>query len=497
MAPATWNGFTRLTGLTVSASLRANSAPPQDSLQWSDAGDKAERSLAERKLERPFHFIIVLWGRHYTNYFLEYCVPSLLAPGNLPALNTVPRSKIVIATRPEDWAEIQSSNIFRSLERYVDPVYIEIPPCPKDKSGCEHMGVGHKAACKIAHDEKAYAAILTPDCMLSDGIIRNLQKHAQNGVQLVWVAALRFGEEPFLGHLKGMGLIPDGSRRDSGAPLVISGRDMVFAGVNGMHSETLSYEWEASYFASIPSAVWWRVPGENGIVVHSLSWAPMLLDFAAVRTHDTSALENWTIDGDYAFKNLGPAPKVHVVQDSDEMFLCSWGPLADRAFDLKPRFNYRFNLVNNLLKGHGLRSAFYGPFFDPLKRQFFFLPVYWHVDPLNKRWHRVERKAQKVLYIHIGKSSVLNARILDRGAAIVFGLWVKVLRSLSPLSRVVHILRTCWQHREIVATRAAETLSGDKRAWTRVIWRARQAGIYITTGQFIDEKVVTKKAVKD
>ena len=356
-------------------------------------------------LDRPFHFIVVLWGRHFTNCFLEYCVPSLLSPGNLPALSTRQRSKILIATTPQDWADIQSSNIFRSLKRYVDPVYLEISPCPKDKSGCQHMGVGHTIACKIAYDAKAYAAILTPDCMLSDGTIRNLQKHAERGVQLVWVAALRFGEEPFLGHLKAMRLIPDGSRRDSGSPLVISGREMVRAGVNGMHSETLTYEWEAPYFHSVPSAVWWEVPGESGIVLHSLSWAPLLLDFAAVRAHDTSTLENWTIDGDYAFKNLGTAAKVHVVQDSDEMFLCSWGPLADRAFDLKPRFNHRFNWVNSLLKGRELNAAFYGPYFDPLKRQFFFLPVHWHANELNEKCRQVERKAQKILSIYLGGSS--------------------------------------------------------------------------------------------
>lgn len=248
----------------VATSVRVNSAyrpKPQRRLQ--DARESNGWSLPTRMLDRPFHFIVVLWGRHFTNCFLEYCVPSLLSPGNLPALSTRQRSKILIATTPQDWADIQSSNIFRSLKRYVDPVYLEIPPCPKDKSGCQHMGVGHKIACKIAYDAKAYAAIPTPDCMLSDGTIRNLQKHAERGIQLVWVAALRFGEEPFLGHLKAMRLIPDGNRRDSGSPLVISGREMVRAGVNGMHSETLTYEWEAPYFHSVPSAVWWEVPGEK------------------------------------------------------------------------------------------------------------------------------------------------------------------------------------------------------------------------------------------
>src|SRR5580704_9946579 len=39
-------------------------------------------------LDRPFYFIVVLWGERFREYFLEYCAPSLLSPGNLPALST-------------------------------------------------------------------------------------------------------------------------------------------------------------------------------------------------------------------------------------------------------------------------------------------------------------------------------------------------------------------------------------------------------------------------
>ena len=290
-------------------------------------------------LDRPFHFITVVWGKEYSKCFLEYCVASFLSPGNLPALATRQRSKFIIATLPADWEYMSATPIFRRLSEFVELVFIEIPPCPKGKSGCEHMGVGHKAACQLAYQEKAYAVIFTPDCMISDGTVRQLQHHAARGIELVWVPALRFAEEPFLGHLRSWGLIPDEDRRETCTPLIISGAEMVRAAINGLHTETISYEWDASYFPSLPSAVWWRVPGENGMLVYTLSWAPFLLDFAAVKSHDTTTLENWTIDGDYAFKNLGPTPKIYAVQDSDEMFYSSWAPLADRAIDLKPRIH--------------------------------------------------------------------------------------------------------------------------------------------------------------
>ena len=60
-----------------------------------------------------------------------------------------------------------------------------------------------------------------------------------------------------------------------------------------MHSETKIYEWDAPYFHPMPAAVWWRVPDEDGIVVHSFSWAPLLFDFSAVPNRDTSTFDEW------------------------------------------------------------------------------------------------------------------------------------------------------------------------------------------------------------
>jgi hypothetical protein len=361
-----------------------------------------ENQMGQCSIERPFHFITVLWGKPYAESFLEYCVASLLAPGNLPALQTQQQSKFLIATLPSDWEYMNATPIFDKLREYVDPVLVEIPPCPKGRSACEHMGLGHKAACEQAYREKAYAVILTPDCMISDGTVRHLQEHAARGIELVWVPALRFAEESFLGLLRAWKVMLDEERRQTANALIISGADMVRAAINGLHTETLSYEWDASYLSQLPSAIWWRVAGENGILIYSLSWAPFLLDFAAMKSHDTTALENWTIDGDYVFKNLGPSPKIHIVQDSDEMFCSSWGPLGDRAFDLKPRYVSRLNLINFLCKVEAFRSAFYSSVFDPLKRRMFFHPLRWHANPINSRWRQVERRSERILHFSLG-----------------------------------------------------------------------------------------------
>jgi hypothetical protein len=351
-------------------------------------------------LDKTFHFIVVVWGERFRNYFLDYCLPSLLSPGNIPAISTAPRSKFLIATRPNDWAAIKAAPSFQLLERFADPIYLEIPEQPPGRSGCEHMNEGHKLACEIAYRNRGLAMILTPDCMLSDGSITRLQELAIQGVEVVLAAALRFGEEPFLGHLHAGGLL-----NGKGGPLVISGRQMASAAVRGFHPETLSYEWDSPYLIDNPPAAWWSVPEDEGIVLHCLSWAPLLLDYGAVQKHDTTMLDTWTIDGDYIFKNVGPKAKIHVVRDSDEIFLASWAKMDENAWVFRKRKFLKGPLgshVQKLMRGAQFRTSFFTPTFDPLKRKIFFEPVRWHGRPISQRWYKKEQQAAATLQRWLG-----------------------------------------------------------------------------------------------
>ncbi len=424
----------------------------------------AETSSSSAVLNRAIYFIVVLWGERFRTYFLDFCLASLLAPGNLPALRTSPRSKFLIATRPEDWHAISRTAIFRLLERYADPVFIEIPPCPPGRSGCQHMGVGHRAACDMAHRDQAYAAVLTPDCMLSDGSIARLQELARSGVELVLTAALRFGEEPFLAHLREMGALADVDRGATGTPLVISGRQMVYAAINGFHSETLAYEWDAPGLMAISPAAWWRVPGEDGIVLHSLSWAPLLIDYAAIGEHDTSTFDQWTLDGDYLFNNSGSIRKMHVVQDSDELFLASWGPLAERPVK-KTRFP-----LERWLAGHFFQRSFNSGFFDPLKRKLFFRPVRWHSRPLNARWTEVEDRAMAELRRWVTPPAETRTDGPERRAAVPQQL-IAEAKAL-PLS-ILRSLAFVWMFRHRIGLYTKLLLRGDREAMGRIVWFAR------------------------
>jgi hypothetical protein len=339
----------------------------------------------------------------------------------------------------------------------------------------------------MAYREKALALVLTPDCMVSDGSIERLQQLAHEGVQLVVAAALRFGQEPFFQNLKAQGVWAEADTRKPCRPLSISGRQMSYAAVNGFHPETLSYEWEAPYMADIIPAAWWRVPGEDGIVLHCLSWAPMLLDYAAVPDHDTSALEGWTIDGDYLFKNMGRSAKMHVVQDSDEIFLASWGPMSDGAhvFRKHPFLQGPIGRrVQRFVRGKQFRTSFYSSIFDPLKREIFFLPVRWHSRPLNVKWRTVERRTQRTLRNWIappgpGGVSIAPTNFQERLVMPVWGL-IQYLLTLPLRRKWILLLMMRALHLVIRALR------GDRAAARSLSWHVRRK-ISIAIGRSFDE----------
>jgi hypothetical protein len=335
------------------------------------------------------------------------------------------------------------------------------------------MGVGHRLISAMSFRERAYGVYLAPDCMLSDGSVANLEALARGGTELVLCTALRLGEEPLFDNLTAQNLIPVASRAATGKPLMISGRQMVAAALPGLHSETLTYEWDAPYFfARRPSAIWWRVGQGEGLLVHGLNWMPLLLDFGAVATHDDSSLETWTLDGDYVYKNIGASRAIHIVQDSDEIFLASWAPTADRPRDVSRRYRRWpfFEVLHSrwvdARKGIQFRDAFYSGYFDPLKQEIFFLPVRWHAGELGPAWQTAERRSRAVLgrYVAPPSGSESTNPIQLRPSTFLF--------VIVPI-RLCARAREYWDHRDIVRECFFGMVRGDIRSWQRVARRLR------------------------
>ena len=347
---------------------------------------------------RPVYFCVVVWGRRFVDYLTEYCIPSLLAPDNVPALPSG-NHKFLFATTAQDWAEIEKEPIFKELQKYVGVEFLEIDFPPEGRSAMLHMGVGHKLLTDRCFRDRAYGVHVTPDLVLSNGTVRSMCREAEMGTQVYLCPALRFAEEPLFEEFRKRGHDRDGtSRRSEGTALVLEGHECVPIVMNAMHSETASFEFEAPYFRELPSAVWWRIQDDQGILIHCLSWCPLLLDYSIVDDHDVSSLDEWTLDGDYVHRNFHTAKRIYVSNDSDEVMLISWAPLAYNPVSLEPnllslifpRFRKAFNSVL-------LRRTLASPVFDDTKKKLFHTPVRWHIGEIGEPWSSREDEAREII----------------------------------------------------------------------------------------------------
>jgi len=60
----------------------------------------------------PIYFSMVVWGGVFTSFFLEFCLPSLLADRNIPAIAKRRGSKFVLHTSAVDLLQIEKSASF-------------------------------------------------------------------------------------------------------------------------------------------------------------------------------------------------------------------------------------------------------------------------------------------------------------------------------------------------------------------------------------------------
>ena len=318
----------------------------------------------------PYGFIVVLWGDRFRDYFLDFCVASLLAPRNLPALPNG-NHRFLIVCPDSDWTWIVSSLAFHRLSRYVEVEHIQFDaPNPTDNP-CKAMSRGHLLAVKEASRLGLRGVHLTPDMVWSDGLLETVHQKSEQGAAVVLTAALRFDEHRMI-----VGMMAHGWHIGE-LPLALSARQLVAVGMQAMHPETLSYQWGHPLMAANPAACW--TPADEGMVCCSFSWAPLLFDYSRLSQVDVSTLEHWTMDGDYVYRNFPDRDAVAVLRDSDEGLLLSWSPVESETYDV-PDYHGRL-MTAGQCKSFG--KWYNSKALDPLKRRLFWEPVSWHPGPLT------------------------------------------------------------------------------------------------------------------
>lgn len=348
----------------------------------------------------PYYLMLTFWGEKYRNYFYSLCLPSLLSPNNLPLLQHVPGSKLIISTTSEDWAALRQTQLFQRLSTYVEPYFIDIGYPPPGVPIQLHMSEGHLRAARKAHEDRAFAGFLAPDLIVSDGLVGACMAHAASGKKAVLAQALRFAMEPVVDALHKNGFMkPD-------APMTLSPRFLGDLATKALHSEILRYEFESPYFHDYPIWSYWRVHGRACLVMHTVSWALLLARYG-IASYGDDLLQTSTIDGSYVYRNfahLRDTGEMHMITDSDEALFMSLTPEAEMSFPLRRGPSNREHQIGHFKRLTSMQRFLTSDVVDPFRRWAYQVPTFIHGDDLDGEAARVASNS-----VAITTAAVANA----------------------------------------------------------------------------------------
>jgi hypothetical protein len=341
---------------------------------------------------------VTFWGERYLDWFCRYSAASLLGEGNIEAISDIHGSRFLICTPREDWETLQQKKIFQKLQSAIDIIHLELPELPKVHK-YSRMSLGHKLLMQECHNVGAIAIYLAVDSIIPSGSVRELMKLSSEGKKTVLCTAIRFEMEGITRELEKRGIMC------AGEPLTISRREAVDIGLRNLHPESLAGDFSKPYFGELapehgrnhlPTCCYWKVPNEGGAIIITHNWSPFLIDYRAVQVHDTSTLDVWAIDGDYIYKNFKKSKigsEIHVVNDSDSLFLLGLTPRSEMNPNLCGTWWKASNHLGNWLKGLILYRTVFDPFMDPLRREIYPIQVYWHSKEISSTWNVVQKNA--------------------------------------------------------------------------------------------------------
>ena len=282
----------------------------------------------------PMVFVCAVWGEDYVRRWLDWSLPSLLSPGNLPACRP---ERFVVVTRPGDWRAMQGHPAFKALCQITQVCF---PDTGMDFDGRDDMTAAHQLGLRWAKGFADDPAIcfLNADLIVADGTYATVRRHLEAGKRAVLTQGISVNEAKFT-----TGLDPE----RVWSPLSLIGRTK-YATDNW---STLP-RWTPP-FPEHPSQLFF--PSGDSLVMHCWHLCPL-----AIRTGNIDTLTG-TIDNDLT-ERCCEFDEIAFIQDSRD------GCLVSLEADTSKAWGNRLGLPSVERVGSWARLC------SPMQRRFFALP---------------------------------------------------------------------------------------------------------------------------
>jgi hypothetical protein len=253
-------------------------------------------------------FVTVLWGDWHRNIFLDANLPTMLSPGNLPALAAGIDCEYLVYTTAKDALQMTRNRAFQRL-RSVVPVSLRLfmPSRTKNIFSLQHEI--WRAATEHARRRGAFILMMPPDVAWADGSFACLRAALGADKRALFMTYPRVVSESIGSAMaEHFPLNADQSR-------TIAAKDMMTLAVTHIHPLMAAYDRAGSHFPIHPEMILWPIEGD-GFLLRLL--ARELFCFEPGR---------YALNAQSLLAQMPPLEDIHVFRNSLEFLGVSFTPL--------------------------------------------------------------------------------------------------------------------------------------------------------------------------
>ncbi len=324
----------------------------------------ASRDMVGVGVRPRLTIVTAVWGKWHLDAHFEVNLPTLLAPGNFPALAAYCDTTYLIYTRGADFARIDTAPETAALRQIMK---VEIRLLSEDDLK-DPIATHHKAwglATQQAAAEGSLALLMPPDVAWSENAFSSVVARLKQGKRAIFMTYLRAESTTFIEALL--------ARKPKGGLVnAVPAREMVELCVRSLHPLMAAYLRDSAYFPIHPEMILWAIPGE-GFALRVLAREMFIFDPGRYQFNAVALPAQSLPPDEFAF-----------LTDSDDLFAVS---LATLGKDVGWHVNAH---KADPVEIGGWWLAYDSPANDAMASQ----RIRWHFAPVTeKAWRAKERGA--------------------------------------------------------------------------------------------------------
>src|SRR5215208_3425020 len=250
--------------------------------------DSKEAGSITRTPPKYAQVLLPVWGYRFIQQFLEFSLPTLLAPGNLPAVAAAMPTRFILMTRTQDMPLFYEHSSYRHLAKICDTELRSIDDLITEGNHTATITLAFTRVMRASADDILDTCffLLCSDYIFADGSLRSVVARLQAGASAVVIGNFQVIAEE---------AIPVLREHTRGKPneLALSPRELIGWSLEHLHPATAAniVNFPLSHNAHT-NRLFWRVDDSTLIgrfyLMHVLAVRPEAADFIIGASFDYS-----------------------------------------------------------------------------------------------------------------------------------------------------------------------------------------------------------------